>query len=361
MSTVNVRLGPRSYDIAIDESPRYGVDEFIKAAIPRTKLLLVVSDENTVKLARLIEDRLRQAEFVTRSALIPAGEASKCLSQAERLYDVLYDMSADRHSAVVAVGGGVVGDLAGFVAATWNRGIPLIMIPTTLLAMVDSSVGGKTGVNHPRGKNLIGVFHQPRGVWIDTDFLSTLPEREYLSGLAEVVKYGVILDEEFFVFLEENAAKLRRRDPAILGPAITRCCQLKANIVEVDEREESGQRAILNYGHTFAHAFEAVGGFGAWLHGEAVAAGMMCAGRLALRLGLVDADFIDRQQQLLNALNLPVSPNKDWPVDELIQAMRRDKKAQRGQLRFVLPVRLGEVRLFEEIPEELVRNLLING
>lgn len=361
MSIVNVRLGPRSYEIAIDESPRYNVDEFIKVAIPRTKLLLVISDENTVKLGRLIEDRLREAEFVTQSACIPAGESSKCLSQAERLYDVLYGMSVDRHSAILAVGGGVVGDLAGFVAATWNRGIPLIMIPTTLLAMVDSSVGGKTGINHPRGKNLIGVFHQPRGVWIETDFLSSLPEREYLSGLAEVVKYGVILDEEFFAFLEENVAGLRRRDPKILGTVITRCCQLKANIVEMDEREETGLRAILNYGHTFAHAFEAVGGFGAWLHGEAVAAGMMCAARLALRKGLVDVGFLDRQKQLLQAFNLPVSLNKDLPVDELVQAMRRDKKAHRGQLRFVLPVRLGEVRLFEDIPEDLVRDLLING
>jgi 3-dehydroquinate synthase len=258
---------------------------------------------------------------------------------------------------VVALGGGVVGDLAGFVAATFNRGLPLLMVPTSLLAMVDSSVGGKVGVNHPHGKNLIGAFHQPAGVWIDTAYLDTLPDREYRSGLAEVVKYGVILDAEFLAFLETNAEKLLARDPAAVRHVVTRSCELKARVVEQDEREETGLRAMLNYGHTFAHAFETVGGYGAWLHGEAVAAGMACASRLAERRGLIGPEDTRRQVDLLKRFGLPTQP-RPWPVEELLSVMRSDKKNVAGRLRFVLPVRLGEVRLFDDVDEDQVRAVL---
>ncbi len=258
---------------------------------------------------------------------------------------------------VVPVGGGVIGDLAGFAAATWNRGLPLLMVPTTLLAMVDSSVGGKVGINHPRGKNLIGAFHQPIGVWIDTGFLSTLPDREYRSGLAEVVKYGVILDAEFFAYLEQHSAAILARDAQCIRHIVARSCRLKADVVERDEREETGLRAILNYGHTFAHAFETVGGYGAWLHGEAVAAGMVCASRLAERRGLVDARVTERQRRLLHTFTLPIAPER-WPVDDLLATMHRDKKAVAGRLRFVLPTRIGEVALFDDVPEEDVRLVL---
>jgi 3-dehydroquinate synthase len=231
------------------------------------------------------------------------------------------------------------------------------MVPTTLLAMVDSSVGGKVGVNHPRGKNLIGAFHQPVGVWIDTAFLHTLPEREYRSGLAEVVKYGVILDADFFAYLEQHAAAIRARDAESVRHIVARSCRLKADVVERDEREETGLRAVLNYGHTFAHAFETVGGYGTWLHGEAVAAGMVCASRLAEHRGLIGPEISECQHRLLEAFSLPVAPLR-WPVDELLAVMRLDKKAVAGRLRFVLPTRLGEVALFDDVPEEDVRAVL---
>src|SRR5205814_2695256 len=205
-------------------------------------------------------ESLTAAGFAASTAVLPPGEEQKALATASRLYDQLAEAQADRKTLVVAVGGGVVGDLAGFAAATFNRGLPLLMVPTTLLAMVDSSVGGKVGVNHPRGKNLIGAFHQPAGVWIDTSMLLSLPEREYRSGLAEVVKYGVILDAEFLAFLEANVAGLNERAPDVLEYVVARCCRLKADVVQQDEREETGLRAVLNYGHTFAHALEATTG-----------------------------------------------------------------------------------------------------
>jgi 3-dehydroquinate synthase len=220
-------------------------------------------------------------------------------------------------------------------------------VPTTLLAMVDSSVGGKVGVNHPRGKNLIGAFHQPAGVWIDVATLDTLPDREFRSGLAEVVKYGVILDPELFAYLEENADAVLARSPDAIRHVVARSCRLKADVVEKDERELTGLRAVLNYGHTFAHAFETVGGYGAWLHGEAVAAGMVCASTLAQRRGMIGADVTRRQVDLLRRFGLPVAPLKAWPADELVRVMHGDKKAEAGRLRFILPVRLGEVSLFE--------------
>ena len=269
-------------------------------------------------------------------------------------------MQADRKALVVAVGGGVIGDVAGFVAATYNRGLPLLMVPTTLLAMVDSSVGGKVGVNHPRAKNLIGAFHQPTGVWIDTATLETLPDREYRSGLAEVVKYGVILDADFFAWLEKHADAVLQRDPDAVQHIVARSCRLKADVVERDERETTGLRASLNYGHTFAHAFETVGGYGAWLHGEAVAAGMICASVLAERRGLIESTTTARQRELLEAFDLPTAP-LDWAADELIGVMRNDKKASAGRLRFVLPRRLGEAALFDDVPEADVRWVLENA
>jgi 3-dehydroquinate synthase len=232
------------------------------------------------------------------------------------------------------------------------------MVPTTLLAMVDSSVGGKTGINHAAGKNLIGAFHQPAGVWIEPRFLESLPAREYRSGLAEVVKYGVILDAPFFEWLEANSVALLLREPAAVGHAVRRSCELKADIVRQDEREETGLRAVLNYGHTFAHAFEAVAGYGSWLHGEAVAAGMTCAARLAAALGRVAGEFVARQSRLLASLELPVEPDPAWTADALVAAMATDKKATAAGLRFVLPTRLGHVELVPGVPETLVRKAL---
>jgi 3-dehydroquinate synthase len=356
MHTIHVQLGERGYDIAVTSGDAGGVGPFARQRAKGTRAF-VVTDERVLPHAEVVAASLREAGFSPEIASLPAGESQKALAVASCLYDRLAEAQADRRTLVVPVGGGVVGDLAGFVAATWNRGLPLLMVPTTLLAMVDSSVGGKVGINHPRGKNLIGAFHQPIGVWIDTDFLRTLPEREYRSGLAEVVKYGVILDAEFFAYLEQNAAAILARDAECVRHIIARSCRLKADVVERDEREETGLRAALNYGHTFAHAFETVGGYGAWLHGEAVSAGMVCASRLAERRGLIGPDVTERQRRLLQTFSLPIAPER-WPTEELLATMRSDKKALAGRLRFVLPRRLGEVAMFEDIPESDVRTVL---
>ncbi|AWM39858.1 3-dehydroquinate synthase [Gemmata obscuriglobus] len=358
METVRVNLGSRSYDIALTHGATANLGAFVRAALPKTSSVLVVGDSNSWPHAESIQATLTRAGLRAGSAVVPAGEASKCLERLAGLYDALYELAADRSTAVVAVGGGVIGDLAGFAAATYNRGLPLVMVPTTLLSMVDSSVGGKTGINHPKGKNLIGSFHQPAGVWIDLAFLNTLPAREFISGLAEVVKYGVILDAAFFAYLESNSHAVRTRDPGALLRVVTRSCRLKADVVEQDEYERTGLRAVLNYGHTFAHAFETCGGYGTLLHGEAVSIGMECAAQLARKLGLIGDEFVSRQTKLLDALGLPTAPPTRWPADDLIAVMRRDKKAVGGQMRFILPTRLGEVKLFDDVPEPLVRTVL---
>lgn len=358
MQTVRVNLGPRSYDIALDNGNTMGFGAFFRALLPRSHAALVVADTHTARHGQALETILQISGLTTGFATVPAGEESKSHRELSRLYDSLYALAADRQTAVVAVGGGVIGDLSGFAAATYNRGLPLVMVPTTLLAMVDSSVGGKTGINHAKGKNLIGSFHQPAGVWIDTAYLETLPEREFLSGLAEVVKYCVILDAEFFSYLETHAAGILARKPEALLHIIARSCRLKADVVERDEREETGLRAMLNYGHTFAHAFETVGGYGAWLHGEAVAAGMVHAARLAEKLGMVGLELSQRQTALLQAFSLPVTRPAEWRTDDLISVMKRDKKAAEGRMRFILPTRIGEVKLIGDVPESLVRDVL---
>jgi 3-dehydroquinate synthase len=354
-TTVRVDLGPRGYDIVIGTASLGGVGAFARGRCQGT-LALVVADEHVAAHAAAVTASLRTAGFDTHVAQLPHGESQKSLKSAETLYDELVRLRADRRTLIVAVGGGVIGDLAGFVAATFNRGLPLLMVPTTLLAMVDSSVGGKVAVNHPKAKNLIGVFHQPVGVWIDTDTLATLPGRDYKSGLAEVVKYGVILDADFFAWLETHSGAVLRREPQAVRHIVTRSCRLKADVVEKDEREETGLRAALNYGHTFGHAFETAAGYGGWLHGECVAAGMICASRLAERLGRIGADVTERQRRLLERFGLPTRP-EPWPTANLLATMRSDKKAVAGKMRFVLPSRLGAVELVE-VPEADVQTVL---
>jgi 3-dehydroquinate synthase len=358
VNTVSVNLGPRTYDLVVTSDDAAGLGPFTRKRA-RGSLAFIVSDANVRPHAAGVATALAQAGFHVRTTILPPGETQKSLAVASELYDALAELMADRQTLVVAVGGGVVGDLAGFVAATYARGLPLLMVPTTLLAMVDSSVGGKVGVNHPKAKNLIGAFHQPVGVWIDTATLATLPEREYCSGLAEVVKYGVILDAELFAYLEAHVEAILRRESEVIRHIVARCCRLKADIVERDEREEIGLRMVLNYGHTFAHAFETAAGYGAWLHGEAVAAGMVCASRLAERRGLLPAesDFSGRQRQLLERFGLPTAP-EGWPDADLLATMRSDKKALAGRLRFILPRGLGEVALFDDIPEGEVEQVL---
>ncbi len=357
MHTVRVHLGPRAYDIAVGSDPA-GLGAFARRHLPDATAALIVGDTNVERHVQAAREQLTSAGFTVETSLIPAGEQSKNLFSAAFLFDKLADMTADRRTPVVAVGGGVVGDLAGFVAATYNRGLPLLMVPTTLLAMVDSSVGGKTGVNHPKGKNLIGAFHQPAGVWIDPGTLATLPDREYRSGLAEVVKYGVILDAQLFNYLEVYTAAVLAKEPKTVRHIVSRSCRLKADVVEQDELELTGLRAVLNYGHTFAHAFEAVGGYGAWLHGEAVAAGMVCAWKLAERLKRVGPQLGERQRALLTAFGLPTAVKPEWPVEALLDVMRRDKKNVGGKMRFVLPKAAGGVELVADVPDADVRAVI---
>jgi 3-dehydroquinate synthase len=360
--TVTVELGARSYEIAIADGALARVGEFVEAwgNWPATeRRAAVVTDENVVPHARTVIASLRKHGWSARLMSVPSGERSKSQQVLSGLYDELVEMQADRRTLVVAVGGGVVGDLAGFLAASYARGVPFVQVPTTLLADVDSSVGGKVGINHPKAKNLIGAFHQPAGVVIDTEALHTLPDREFISGLAEVVKYGVILDADFFEYLESHASQINARQPEALQYAIARSCRLKADVVEQDEFERTGLRAVLNYGHTFAHAYEALAGYGELLHGEAVSIGMVHASLLAERHGLIPADVTRRQIELLQVLHLPVHlPSLTWTADDVLDRMRLDKKTQGRRLRFILPSRIGHVQMYDDVLEEEVRGVI---
>jgi 3-dehydroquinate synthase len=300
---------------------------------------------------------LRGAGFDPVVLEVPEGEEAKSLREAERLWDGFLAHGIDRASPVVAVGGGVVGDLAGFAAASFMRGVPVVQVPTTLLAQVDASIGGKVAVNHPRGKNLIGAFHQPRLVLIDPETLRTLPEREYRSGLAEVVKTGAALNADLFAALEGGLDPLRRRDPDFLETVVAACCAEKARIVEQDEREETGVRMVLNYGHTVGHALEVLSGYRRWLHGEAVAIGMAAAGRLAVRVGWTDARIADRQDALLQGVGLPIRFSGIDPR-QVADALRHDKKARDGRVPFVLLRGLGRAELRHDVPMETVIEVL---
>ncbi|HLQ46462.1 MAG TPA: 3-dehydroquinate synthase, partial [Planctomycetaceae bacterium] len=319
-----------------------------------------VTDRNVRRHAEIVRDGMQGVGWTCGITELEPGEKTKSLSHLSAVWDDLIALHADRQTVVIAVGGGVIGDLAGFAAATFVRGLPFVQVPTTLLADVDSSVGGKTGINHPAAKNMLGAFHQPVGVLIDTAVLDTLPPREFAAGLAEVVKYGVILDGDFFAFLEQRADAINRRDAGLLRQIIARCCRLKADVVEQDECERTGLRTILNYGHTFAHAFEALAGYGELLHGEAVAIGMLYASRLAERLSLIDAEATRRQEALLRAFGLPIQLPAGWNHSDeaVLDRMRLDKKTVGGQLRFVLPKRLGHVEVFADVPENAVRAVL---
>ncbi|MCA9042308.1 MAG: 3-dehydroquinate synthase [Planctomycetaceae bacterium] len=363
--SVHVDLGSRSYDISIGSNQLDQFAETVAKWIPAPasgiKKVAVVTDRNLAKThLPAVVNSLKSADWQICEIVLEPGEGSKSMAVMQEIYDQLVDFKADRGTLLVALGGGVIGDAAGFAAASYTRGIPFIQVPTTLLAQVDSSVGGKVAVNHPKAKNLIGAFYQPKGVFIDTATLTTLPERDYRSGLAEVVKYGMILDADFFEYLEQNIDALNERDPEVLRYVISRSCRLKADVVEEDEEERTGLRAVLNYGHTFAHAFEALCGYGVLMHGEAVSIGMICASRLAERMGRVDAELTQRQVDLLSALKLPVELPADagLNVDAILDRMKLDKKVLAGKLRFVLPTRMGHCEMVTDVTEADVRAVL---
>ncbi len=353
MQALTVSLGERSYPILIGAGLLQS-QTLLASHIPAGDVLLL---SNTV-VAPLYAERVRRALPGRRiiEVILPDGEAHKSLASASRVFDVMVANRLGRDAVVAALGGGVVGDLAGFVAACYQRGIDFVQLPTTLLADVDSAVGGKTAVNHPGGKNLIGAFHQPRAVIIDTDVLASLPARELRAGLAEVIKYGLIRDAGFFAWLESHIEALLARDPAALAHAIERSCAIKAGIVSLDEREQ-GERALLNLGHTFGHAIEAATGYVEWLHGEAVAMGIAVAAELSARLGLLDMRDVRRIRALLERAGLPVQAPQIG-AERAFDYMRVDKKVKTGRVRLVLLRAIGSAALSADYPDGALQDTL---
>ena len=350
MGTVNVPLGNRSYDIKIGT----GLLAQLGSECARLGLgshCAIISDSNVApRYGKAAQDSLRKAGFTPTLISFTAGETAKSLRTVAACYDQLAAQRLERKSFIVALGGGVVGDLAGFVAATYLRGIPFVQVPTTLLAQVDSSVGGKVGLNLKAGKNLVGAFYQPRLVLCDLSTLTSLPVREYRAGLAEVIKYGIIYDGGLFGRLERDLPKLLRRDPRTLAAVVGRCCEIKAEVVRQDETE-SGLRAILNFGHTIGHALEAISHYGAYLHGEAIAIGQVAAARLSTQvLGLAAAEA-ERIEDIFKCAGLPTHVKLNAPQRRrLLAAMRLDKKVSGGQVKFVLARRLGAVEFGHQVP-----------
>ncbi|MEJ6021859.1 3-dehydroquinate synthase [Ramlibacter sp. PS4R-6] len=354
MSPIEIALGERSYRILV--GPGLLADAGAWADAPASSQALVVTNTTVAplyaqRLARVIAARHPKVHIVE----LPDGEEHKNWQVLNRIFDALLAHGCDRKTVVYALGGGVVGDMAGFAAASYMRGVPFVQVPTTLLAQVDSSVGGKTAVNHPLGKNMIGAFYQPRLVVCDLDTLATLPAREFSAGLAEVIKYGPIADMAFLDWIETNLAGLMAREPALLAHAVRRSCEIKAAVVGQDERE-SGLRAILNFGHTFGHAIEAGLGYGEWLHGEAVGCGMVMAAHLSQGLGLVDAAFVERLTRILRDAGLPVRAPA-LGADRFIELMRVDKKAEAGEIRFVVIDKPGSASM-RPAPDALVRDVI---
>jgi len=358
MHVVKVELGPRSYDILIGAKLEKLGEEMGLLRFGRKTAVVTNPTVNRLYGPRVL-NALTAAGFLAMPVEIPDGEQYKTLDWANAVFTALLINTFDRRSPLVALGGGVIGDLTGFAAACYMRGVPFVQAPTTLLSMVDSSVGGKTGVNHPMGKNMIGAFYQPRLVLMDLDTLKTLPKEEFLSGMAEVIKYGVIWDRELFDFLDKNREKILAQEHGPLGHIIRRSCEIKADVVSKDERE-SGLRAILNFGHTVGHAVETLSGYTV-RHGEAVAIGMMYATRLAHRIGQCDARVPERVEKLISDYALPVSLSflrRRPSVTELMDAIQVDKKAEGGKVRLVLPKKVGEVVMTTEWDEQQLRQLL---
>ena len=356
MQTVRIALAGRAYDIHIG-ADLLGRPELITRVLPHPRVAVV---SNAI-VAPLYLERLcaglRGAAIEVVSVVLPDGEAHKNWETLQLVFDALLANRCDRQTTLVALGGGVVGDIAGFAAATYQRGVPFIQVPTTLLAQVDSSVGGKTGINHPLGKNMIGAFHQPLAVIADTDTLGTLPDRELRAGIAEVIKHGAIRDAEFFAWLEANMAALLAREPAVLSHAVRRSVEIKAEVVALDERE-TGPRALLNFGHTFGHAIETGMGYGEWLHGEAVAAGMVMAADLSCRVGRMSAADRDRLRALVNCAGLPVAPPPDLAPERMRDLMGFDKKVRGGRIRLILLDSLGAADIVADAPEDLIQATL---
>ncbi|MBM2839132.1 MAG: 3-dehydroquinate synthase [Deltaproteobacteria bacterium] len=348
MDSIKVNLGERSYPIYFGNESLKDFGKTYKSFFKSKKVIVVTNPTVGRLYSKVISDSLLKEGFEVNRIDVPDGEEYKTLTWASKLFDKLIAMKADRQTSLIALGGGVIGDLTGFVAATYLRGVPFVQVPTTLLAQVDSSVGGKTGVNHRKGKNLIGAFYQPKFVYIDVDTLKSLHKREMKAGLAEVIKYGVIRDPELFKYLEDNIdiltqnSKFKSQNSALLH-IVKRSCAIKASVVEADERE-AGNRAILNFGHTFGHAVEAVTKYKEYKHGEAVAIGMVYASELSHRAGVCNKSVVERVRNVIKKAGLPTE-GPDFPRKRFLKAMEIDKKVVGGELRFVLVEGIGKVRI----------------
>nr|CRH06183.1 3-dehydroquinate synthase [Candidatus Magnetococcus massalia] len=357
LKSLSLDLGERSYEIVIGENILSTIGERLKSLI-RGHQVAVVTNETVAPLyAQRVMQSLEAAGYQATLVILPDGEKYKNWETLNTIFDALIKERFERSGAIVALGGGVVGDMAGFAAASLLRGVPFIQVPTTLLSQVDSSVGGKTGINHPLGKNLIGAFYQPKLVLMDMVTLKSLPKRELLAGLAEVIKYGIIWDAALYATLEERLDDLLNLEMDLLCDVVHRCCAIKAEVVAADERE-SGQRALLNLGHTFGHAIENQAGYGEILHGEAVGLGMIMAAQMACDLGMVDEALVGRVERLIARSGLPTQLEKKFPMAGYLDAMARDKKVEAGKLRFVLPTAMGSAVVKGGIDEAALRKVL---
>jgi 3-dehydroquinate synthase len=354
MPTLNLDLGERSYPIYIS-SALFSEEKLLASHIKGKRVCIVTNDIVYPLYSEKIKSLL--TGFSVDEIILPDGEAQKSLANFDVIMSHLLNNGHGRDTTLIALGGGVIGDICGFAAACYQRGVDFIQIPTTLLSQVDSSVGGKTAVNHALGKNMIGAFYQPNAVLIDIDTLETLPEREFNAGMAEVIKYGILGDEAFFNWLEDNVEKIKSGCKTSLIEVVNKCCQCKADIVSQDEKEK-GLRALLNLGHTFGHAIEAEQGYGNWLHGEAVATGMVLATKLAVAMELMTPSELCRVESLIKAFDLPLIPPENMGYDAFLTHMKRDKKNVAGKLCFIVPTSIGSSQVRNDIPEAMLKAIL---
>ena len=358
MNTLQLDLGERSYPIHIGSGLLDQADLY-KKHIKGTFTAVVTNETIAPLYADKVVKTLESIGQKVKLIVLPDGEAFKTWEVLQKIFDGLLENSADRKTTLVALGGGVIGDMTGFAAACYMRGIKFIQVPTTLLSQVDSSVGGKTGINHPLGKNMVGAFHQPQAVIADLDTLKTLPAEELAAGLAEVIKHGAIADAEFLSWIEKNQDALNKCDPAAMEHAVRRSCEIKSQVVAQDEKE-GGIRAILNFGHTFGHAIEAGMGYGAWLHGQAVGCGMVMAADLSVRVGSLSEAEASRLKKIIEALHLPTQPPK-LGVDRFMELMSVDKKAEGGEVRYILLNGLGQAKIQTVDDDLVIQTLIANG
>ena len=358
MHTISVNLPANSYNILISSGSLAQLGSEMKKLNLGKKVLLVSNPEIFAYYGQTCLKSLENAGFETYTHLIPPGEPHKTLQSIEQVYDIALENHLERSSTLVALGGGVIGDMTGFAAATWLRGVNFVQVPTSLLAMVDASIGGKTGVNHPQGKNLIGAFYQPKLVLIDPSVLKTLPEREFRAGMAEVIKYGIIWDADSFTKLEnaEDIDSFSTIDRELLQTILVRSTQAKADVVSQDEKE-AGLRAILNYGHTIGHAVESLTNYQQFVHGEAVAIGMVAAGKIATVMGLWTEEEAYRQERLIAKTKLPTKIPAELDINAILTTLQSDKKVKAGKVRFILPTSIGKVTISDRVTEEIIKNI----